>query len=85
LLLIIYLFSPQVVIIQEDTTGHIDLNDLNTQLRAHSHIPIKIGSFSAASNVTGVISDVNAITKLLHSFGAFAFWDYAGAGPHLQY
>ena len=39
-----------------------------------------IGCFSAASNVTGILTDTNAVTACLHRHGALAFWDYATAG-----
>ena len=42
-----------------------------------------IGSFSAASNVTGVTCDVHAVARLLHARGALAFADYAAGGPYL--
>jgi selenocysteine lyase/cysteine desulfurase len=41
-----------------------------------------IGSFSAGSNVTGVRTDVDAVSDALHRHGALACWDYAAAGPH---
>jgi selenocysteine lyase/cysteine desulfurase len=44
---------------------------------------VKIGSFSAASNVTGVITDVDEIAITLHRHGAVSCWDYAAAGPYL--
>jgi len=43
----------------------------------------RVGSFSAASNVTGVVTDVDAVTELLHRGGALACWDYASAAAHL--
>jgi selenocysteine lyase/cysteine desulfurase len=43
-----------------------------------------IGCFSAASNVTGILADVHAITVCLHKHGALAFWDYATAGPYVE-
>lgn len=43
-----------------------------------------IGSFSAGSNVTGILSEVKPITKLLKKYGARSFWDYAGAGPYVK-
>ena len=43
-----------------------------------------IGSFSAASNVTGIISDVKRVTRLLKKYGALVFWDYATAAPYLN-
>ena len=39
-----------------------------------------IGCFSVASNVTGILTDTNAVTACLHRYDALAFWDYATAG-----
>ena len=72
-----------VVAIREDEHGGIDLAHLDAELSRYARRPLKIGSFSAASNVTGVISDCDAIAELLHLRGALSFWDYAAAGPHL--
>jgi len=44
---------------------------------------MRAGSFSAASNVTGLLCDVRAIARMLHRHGAFAFFDYAAAGPYV--
>jgi selenocysteine lyase/cysteine desulfurase len=53
-------------------------------LEAHRDRPLKIGSFSAASNVTGIGSDTRAIATILHRHGAYSFWDFAAAGPYVQ-
>jgi selenocysteine lyase/cysteine desulfurase len=42
-----------------------------------------ICSFSAASNVTGIIADVEGITQRVKAAGAKIIWDYAGGGPYL--
>ena len=73
----------EVVTINEDETGGIDLDHLERALTAHAGRGLRIGSFSAASNVTGIITDVDAITRLLHRHGALSFWDFAAAGPYL--
>jgi selenocysteine lyase/cysteine desulfurase len=73
-----------VVTIDEDADGMIDLAQLERELVAHADRPLRIGSFSAASNVTGIGSDVRAVTRLLHAHGALAFWDYAAAGPYVK-
>ena len=72
-----------VIEIGADPDGHIDLSDLQAQLVRHADRPLRIGSFSAASNVTGILSDTDAIAALLHTHGALSFWDYAAAGPYL--
>lgn len=73
-----------VVEIKEDGDGHIDLDDLEQNLLAHADRRLKIGSFSAASNVTGIISDTSAVSKLLHQHGALSFWDFAASAPYVQ-
>ena len=72
-----------VVEIDLDEAGRIDLEDLQRKLFAHGDRPLKIGSFSAASNVTGVLSDVAAVARILHRGGAYACFDYAAAGPYV--
>jgi selenocysteine lyase/cysteine desulfurase len=72
-----------VVVIREDGNGLVDLDHLREELERHAARPLKIGSFSAASNVTGIVTDVDAVSILLHRFGALACWDYAAAAPHL--
>lgn len=73
-----------VVAIPADADGHIDLDVLEEELRRHQDRALKIGSFSAASNVTGILSDTAAISALLHRHGALSFWDFAAAGPYVR-
>lgn len=73
-----------VVTIQEDADGHVDLDDLRAELNKYADRPLKIGSFSAASNVTGIITDTDAVSQLLHEHGALAFWDFAAAAPYVE-
>lgn len=73
-----------VVVIHEDADGTIDAAQLAAELVRHADRPLLIGSFSAASNVTGIESDIPGITRLLHDHGALAFWDYAAAAPYVD-
>jgi selenocysteine lyase/cysteine desulfurase len=73
-----------LVTIPEDHDGRIDLGALEAALVAHADRPLRIGSFSAASNVTGIISDTRAISVLLHRHGALSFWDFAAAAPYVE-
>ncbi|MGA7097611.1 MAG: aminotransferase class V-fold PLP-dependent enzyme [Acidimicrobiia bacterium] len=73
-----------VVEIKEDADGHIDLAELESRLIEYSTRPMRIGSFSAASNVTGIISDTSAISRLLHAHGALSFWDFAASAPYVD-
>ncbi|PZS36209.1 MAG: aminotransferase [Pseudonocardiales bacterium] len=72
-----------VVVIPADLNGHIDQSVLDEELRRHAGRPLLIGSFSAASNVTGILSDTAGIAALLHAHGALSFWDFAAAAPYV--
>ncbi|CAM9230755.1 unnamed protein product, partial [Ectocarpus sp. 6 AP-2014] len=73
-----------VVQIRENAAGGLDLEDLERNLKAYSRRRLKIGSFAAASNVTGAMEDTEKITRILHSGGALSFWDYATAAPYVN-
>ena len=76
--------SPaDLITIGEDRDGRIDVDHLGYELQRHGDRGVKIGTFSAASNVTGVITDVDEIAITLHRHGAVSCWDYAAAGPYL--
>jgi selenocysteine lyase/cysteine desulfurase len=73
-----------VVVIHEDADGHVDLAHLEHELARFAARSLKIGSFSAASNVTGIATDQLAIARVLHAHGALSFWDFAAAGPYVD-
>lgn len=74
----------EVVVIPEDEDGRASLEALEAALVRFKDRPLKIGSFSAASNVTGIGSDTASIAALLHRHGALSFWDFAAAGPYVR-
>jgi selenocysteine lyase/cysteine desulfurase len=73
-----------VVEIPADADGHIDLSVLAARLEEYADRPMRIGSFSAASNVTGIVTDTAAVARLLHRHGALSFWDFAAAAPYVE-
>ena len=72
-----------VVVIDEDENGRPDLALLEAALIQYKDRALKIGSFSAASNVTG-IGSTKSISSLLHDHGALSFWDFAAAAPYVK-
>jgi selenocysteine lyase/cysteine desulfurase len=74
----------ELVVIPEDQDGHVDLGKLEEELVRHQGRALKIGSFSAASNVTGIITDWQAIAALLHRYRSLSFWDFAAAAPYVK-
>lgn len=73
-----------VVTIDEDDDGHVDLAHLERELTRYAARPLRIGSFSAASNVTGIGTATLAVSELLHRHGALSFWDFAAAAPYVK-
>ena len=73
-----------VVVIPQDADGHIDADRLASELVRYGQRTLKIGSFSAASNVTGIVTDTDRISTLLHQHGALSLWDFAAAAPYVE-
>ncbi len=73
-----------MVIIDEDATATSTCTDSSAELARYADRPLRIGSFSAASNVTGIVCDMRGVSALLHRHGALAFWDFAAAAPYVE-
>ncbi|GJN13596.1 hypothetical protein PR202_gb00317 [Eleusine coracana subsp. coracana] len=67
-----------VVEIGVDADGLIDIAALRHALNSpeYKNRPM-LGSFSACSNVTGIMTDTREIARLLHQHGAYACFDFA--------
>jgi selenocysteine lyase/cysteine desulfurase len=74
--------GAEVVEVPEAALGGPDLAVLEALLRTNAGRRV-VGAFSAASNVTGIVTDADAVTRMLKSHGALAVWDYAGGGPYV--
>jgi selenocysteine lyase/cysteine desulfurase len=75
-----------VVMIGFDDDGRISVAELERALAdpKYKKRPLKIGSFCAASNVTGIKNDVDGLARAMHSAGGFACFDYAAAAPYVD-
>ncbi|OZC02741.1 aminotransferase class V-fold PLP-dependent enzyme [Rubricoccus marinus] len=74
-----------VVEVALDCDGQVCLDDLEANLNDPKwEGRRKIGSFSAASNVTGVVAPVHEIARVLRRNDALALFDYAAAGPYVD-
>ncbi len=75
----------ETIEVRLDAAGNIDLAHLESLLKDPRYRNRKrIGSFSAASNVTGIRSDVRGIASLLHKYDAIACFDYAACAPYVD-
>lgn len=75
--------GAEVIEIPEAATGGPCMTTLEQTLARIEGRPI-IGAFSAASNVTGIVTDVVTVSRVLKQAGATVIWDYAGGAPYLS-
>ena len=75
----------EVVVIPFDREGRIDLEDLENKLtdQKYKH-RLKIGSFSAGSNITGIRTRVYDIARICHKHGALVLYDFAAVAPYVE-
>ncbi len=75
----------EVVVIPFDREGRIDLEDLENKLtdQKYKH-RLKIGSFSAGSNITGIRTRVYDIARICHKHGALVLFDFAAVAPYVE-
>ncbi|MHA1521463.1 MAG: aminotransferase class V-fold PLP-dependent enzyme [Promethearchaeota archaeon] len=75
----------EVVSIANTAEGLLDLNDLEVKVSDPKYAHrMKIGSISAASNVTGLISPTYEIARIMHKYGGIACYDFAASGPYVK-
>ncbi|MGY6708266.1 MAG: aminotransferase class V-fold PLP-dependent enzyme [Rhizobiaceae bacterium] len=75
--------GAEIIEIGEAEAGGPNLDQLTSALHDPAAPKLTICSFSAASNVTGILADVQSITRVVKAAGALMVWDYAGAGPYV--
>ncbi len=74
----------EVIIIEPDENLLVDPEKLREQLEKYKDRKLKIGSFSAASNVTGVKPPYHQLAKLMHEYGGICLIDFAASAPYAE-
>lgn len=73
-----------VVLIEPDDKGLVNINHLEHLLKLYEHRKLKIGSFTAASNVTGIQPPIYKMAELMHKYDGVCFVDFAAAAPYVD-
>jgi selenocysteine lyase/cysteine desulfurase len=71
-----------VVVIKPGKDMMFDPEHLREELEKNKHRNLKIGSFTACSNVTGIRLPVHKIARIMHEYGGLCFIDYAASAPY---
>jgi selenocysteine lyase/cysteine desulfurase len=73
----------ELEVIPLDAEGTMDFSALEQRLQTYQGNARIFASFSAASNVTGLLTDTRRVGELVHRYGGCVFWDYAAAAPYV--
>jgi selenocysteine lyase/cysteine desulfurase len=73
-----------VVCIEPSEQGTVELDSLRSLLDEYSDRKLKVGAFTACSNVSGIEPPVHALAKVMHENGGLCFVDYAASAPYVS-
>ncbi len=73
-----------VIGIEPDEKGLVNVDDLKRKLEIYKDKKLKIGAFTACSNVTGIETPYHELAKIMHQNGGYCFVDFACSAPYLK-
>ncbi len=73
-----------VQMIKPNAEGLPDLNHLRSLLEQFADRPLKIGAFTACSNVTGIQTPYHQMAEIMHEHGGLCFVDFAASAPYVD-
>ncbi|MDL5513755.1 aminotransferase class V-fold PLP-dependent enzyme [Arenibacter sp. M-2] len=73
-----------VVILESNDKKLICPHALESALKQYSNRRTKIGSFTACSNVTGIITPFYELARIMHRHGGKCFVDFAASAPYVD-
>ncbi|GFN33514.1 aminotransferase class V-fold PLP-dependent enzyme [Paenibacillus xylaniclasticus] len=76
--------NADVVVIPPDEDGRVSSAILVALLHTYRDRPLKYGAFTAASNVTGVITPYGELAKVLHKHNGYCFVDFSACAPYVE-
>jgi selenocysteine lyase/cysteine desulfurase len=74
----------EVVVLEPGRALEVRPEELEALLEKYADRSVKIGSFSAASNVTGFIPPYRELARIMHRHGGIAFADFAASAPYVD-
>ncbi len=73
-----------LVMLEPDKNLLINLEELRKKLKQYANRRYKIGSFTACSNVTGIITPYHEMAKIMHENHGLCFIDFAASAPYVN-
>lgn len=72
----------EVVVIEPDVDMRVSANKLREAIEPYKHRSALIGSFTACSNVTGIVTPYHKLAAVMHEYGGLCFVDFAASAPY---
>ena len=76
--------GAEVVILPPNGSLLVSPEYLDQELKKYADRKIKIGSFTACSNVTGEITPYEELAAVMHRHGGLCFVDFAASAPYVE-
>ncbi|MEO9886033.1 MAG: aminotransferase class V-fold PLP-dependent enzyme [Balneola sp.] len=73
-----------VVVIEPTEDLLVEPDHLIKALEKYKHRKIKIGSFTACSNVTGIVTPYHLLAEIMHNYSGYCFVDFAASAPYVN-
>lgn len=76
--------KAKVIVLEPDKENKVNKDELIKQLEKYKNHSLKIGSFIAGSNVTGVTPPFYEMAEIMHRYNGIALIDMAGSAPYVD-
>jgi len=76
--------NAELVVIEPNEDTLIDLDHLEKALIKYKDRSLKIGSFTACSNVSGIQTPYYEMARIMHRHGGLCFIDFAASAPYVH-
>ncbi len=76
--------NADVVVLEPTEDLLVNPESLTKEIKKYNNRTLKIGSFSACSNVTGIETPYYELAKIMHKNGGFCFVDFAASAPYVN-
>ncbi|HEY4548958.1 MAG TPA: aminotransferase class V-fold PLP-dependent enzyme [Bacillus sp. (in: firmicutes)] len=73
-----------VVIVPPDDSGDVSPIMLEKMIKQYEDRPLKIGSFTACSNVTGIVTPYHQLAEVMHKYNGICFIDFSASAPYIK-
>lgn len=72
-----------VVVVKPNSEGLVDLNEMERTVKKYKNRPMKIGAFTACSNITGIQTPYHKMAAIMHENNGICFVDFAASAPYI--